>query len=44
MTARGRAATLEITHSAEHDFLTGLPNRTRLNDRNQPGDRGGASS
>ncbi len=28
-----RAATLEITHSAEHDFLTGLPNRTRLNDR-----------
>ena len=28
-----RATTLEITHSAEHDFLTGLPNRLLLNDR-----------
>jgi diguanylate cyclase (GGDEF)-like protein len=24
---------LQITHSAEHDFLTGLPNRMLLNDR-----------
>jgi len=28
-----RATTLEITHAAEHDFLTGLPNRMLLNDR-----------
>jgi diguanylate cyclase (GGDEF)-like protein len=28
-----RATTLEITHSAEHDFLTGLPNRLLLHDR-----------
>ncbi|HMJ52602.1 MAG TPA: EAL domain-containing protein [Polyangiaceae bacterium] len=28
-----RAMSLEIAHSAEHDFLTGLPNRVRLNDR-----------
>jgi diguanylate cyclase (GGDEF)-like protein len=28
-----RATTLQITHSAEHDFLTGLPNRMLLNDR-----------
>src|ERR1700730_6450905 len=28
-----RAMALEITHSAEHDFLTGLPNRMLLNDR-----------
>jgi diguanylate cyclase (GGDEF)-like protein len=28
-----RTATLEITHTAEHDFLTGLPNRMLLNDR-----------
>ncbi len=28
-----RAATLEISHAAEHDFLTGLPNRLLLNDR-----------
>jgi diguanylate cyclase (GGDEF)-like protein/PAS domain S-box-containing protein len=28
-----RAMTLQITHSAEHDFLTGLPNRMLLNDR-----------
>ena len=24
---------LQITHSAQHDFLTGLPNRMLLNDR-----------
>ncbi|HYM06745.1 MAG TPA: EAL domain-containing protein [Terriglobales bacterium] len=28
-----RAMTLQIAHSAEHDFLTGLPNRMLLNDR-----------
>lgn len=28
-----RAITDQITHSAEHDFLTGLPNRMLLNDR-----------
>jgi diguanylate cyclase (GGDEF)-like protein/PAS domain S-box-containing protein len=28
-----RAMALQITHSAEHDFLTGLPNRMLLNDR-----------
>jgi len=31
--ATARATTLEITHAAEHDFLTGLPNRLLLNDR-----------
>jgi diguanylate cyclase (GGDEF)-like protein/PAS domain S-box-containing protein len=28
-----RAMARQITHSAEHDFLTGLPNRTLVNDR-----------
>jgi PAS domain S-box-containing protein len=28
-----QAMVLQIAHAAEHDFLTGLPNRTLLNDR-----------
>jgi diguanylate cyclase (GGDEF)-like protein/PAS domain S-box-containing protein len=28
-----RAMSLEMTHSAEHDYLTGLPNRMLLNER-----------
>jgi diguanylate cyclase (GGDEF)-like protein/PAS domain S-box-containing protein len=29
----GRAEAMQIAHSAQHDFLTGLPNRMLLNDR-----------
>jgi diguanylate cyclase (GGDEF)-like protein len=33
MESAAMAMTLQITHSAKHDFLTGLPNRMLLNDR-----------
>jgi diguanylate cyclase (GGDEF)-like protein len=33
MEAAALAMALQIAHSAEHDFLTGLPNRMLLNDR-----------
>ena len=39
-----RAMALQITHSAEHDFLTGLPNRMLLERPGQPGHRLGAAS
>ena len=31
--SEARATALQIAHSAQHDFLTGLPNRMLLNDR-----------
>jgi diguanylate cyclase (GGDEF)-like protein/PAS domain S-box-containing protein len=31
--SKARAMTLQMTHSAQHDFLTSLPNRMLLNDR-----------
>jgi diguanylate cyclase (GGDEF)-like protein/PAS domain S-box-containing protein len=31
--SEARASALQITHLAQHDFLTGLPNRMLLNDR-----------
>ena len=39
-----RAMALEMTHSAQHDFLTGLPNRMAPERPGQPGDCLGAAS
>ncbi len=39
-----RALALQMTHSAEHDFLTGLPNRMLLERSRRPGDRAGAAA
>src|SRR3546814_15575195 len=33
MEETARALTMKIVHTAEHDFLTGLPNRILFNDR-----------
>jgi PAS domain S-box-containing protein len=38
-----REMALQIAHSAQHDFLTGLPNRSAAERSDRPGDRLGAS-